>query len=71
MILRLSLLLFAITASACSTPTIQPWERGTLAKPEMQWVNDGLDFSLANHINFSKEGSNGGTMVVGGGCGCN
>lgn len=70
MYLRLILLCFAVLASACST-TIQPWERGTLAKPEMQWVNDGLGFSLSNHINFSKEGSSGGTMVVGGGCGCN
>jgi len=66
------LILFSalVFCSACST-TIQPWERGILAKPEMQWVNDGPGFSLSNHIHFSKEGSSGGTMVVGGGCGCN
>ncbi len=70
MIARISLLLFALLASACST-TIQPWERGTLAKPEMQWVGDAQGFALSKHVYFSKEGSNGGSMVVGGGCGCN
>ncbi len=70
MLLRLSVLLFALFTSACSTP-IQPWERGNLARQEMQWVNDSMEFSLSNHINFSKEGSTGGSMVVGGGCGCN
>jgi len=70
MFIRISLLLFALSASACST-TIQPWERGTLAKPEMQWVNDAQGFALSKHVYFSKEGSSGGSMVVGGGCGCN
>lgn len=70
MLLRLSLLALALLTTACST-TVQPWERGNLARQEMQWVNDGLGFSLYNHVNFSKEGSNGGSMVVGGGCGCN
>ncbi|VAW94135.1 hypothetical protein MNBD_GAMMA23-2182 [hydrothermal vent metagenome] len=70
MIMRISLLLFVLLASGCST-TIQPWERGTLAKPEMQWVSDAQGFALSKHVYFSKEGSNGGAMVVGGGCGCN
>jgi len=70
MFIRLAFLTLVLLTSACTT-TIQPWERGILAKPEMQWVNDGPGFSLSNHIHFSKEGSSGGTMVVGGGCGCN
>jgi len=70
MAMRISLLLFMLLTSACST-TIQPWERGTLAKQEMQWVSDAQGFSLSKHVYFSKEGSNGGSMVVGGGCGCN
>ena len=70
MLIRLTFLLSILLLSACST-TIQPWERGTLAKPEMQWTPDTLGFSLSKHVYFSKEGSNGGSMVVGGGCGCN
>ena len=70
MILRLTLLSTLLLTSACST-SIQPWERGILAKPEMQWVHDAQGFSLSKHVYFSKEGSNGGSMVVGGGCGCN
>jgi len=70
MMVRLSLLLSLVAVSACST-TIQPWERGTLAKPEMQWISDAQGFALSKHVYFSKEGSNGGSMVVGGGCGCN
>jgi len=70
MYLRLFFLLPIFLTSACTT-TVQPWERGILAKPEMQWVRDAQSFSLSKHIFFSKEGSNGGSMVVGGGCGCN
>lgn len=70
MLLRLIFLVAILLTSACTT-TIQPWERGTLAKPEMQWITDAQGFSLSKHVYFSKEGSNGGSMVVGGGCGCN
>lgn len=70
MLVRFIFLLTMLIISGCST-TVQPWERGILAKKEMQWVNDGPGFSLSNHVYFSKEGSSGGTMVVGGGCGCN
>jgi len=70
MLLRLFFLIAILLTSACTT-NIQPWERGTLAKPEMQWVTDVQGFSLSKHVYFSKEGSNGGSMVVGGGCGCN
>jgi hypothetical protein len=30
-----------------------------------------MQTSLKKHINFSKEGSNGGGDAAGGGCGCN
>lgn len=55
--------------SGCST--VQPWQRGTLAKPEMEWSPDRLEASLDNHVYFSKEASSGGTAAAGGGCGCN
>ena len=64
--------------SACSTAgdilsisDVKPWERGTLAREDMQIVNDALEQSVDEHIYFSKEASTGGMSVQGGGCGCN
>ncbi len=51
--------------------TVQPWERGNLAKPEMQWQPDPMEISLQAQINASKEASSGGEGAAGGGCGCN
>ena len=51
--------------------TVQPWERGTLAKREMQWQPDGREISLQAQINASKEATSGGMGAAGGGCGCN
>ena len=51
--------------------TVQPWERGTLAKREMQWQPDPMEISLQAQINASKEASAGGQGAAGGGCGCN
>lgn len=64
--------------SACTSPgtmlsitEVKPWERGTLARDDMQLVNDSLEQSVDEHIYFSKEASTGGVSVKGGGCGCN
>jgi len=65
----LFMMMLVILMSACSN--VKPWQKAALAKPEMQWVSDSTDFKLANHIYFSKEGSSGGEIAVGGGCGCN
>lgn len=56
-------------AAGCTT--VQPWERGNLAKPEMAWVTDSLEEQLNQHIYFAKEASSGGYGAAGGGCGCN
>ena len=63
------LLLFSL--SACSNLGVKPWERGHLAKQKMQLDTHPLDSFLDEHIYFSKETSNGGSGVGGGGCGCN
>ena len=55
----------------CSTATVQPWERGILAKDEMQWDPDVMDSILRNQVYASKEASSGGAGAAGGGCGCN
>lgn len=66
-------LLFALMTlllvTGCST--VKPWQRGTLAKPEMSWSPDRLEATLESHIYYSKEASFGGSAAAGGGCGCN
>ena len=55
----------------CGCETVQPWERGTLAKEEMAWQSDVMEARLQDQIHASKEASSGGTGAAGGGCGCN
>ena len=55
----------------CGCETVQPWERGTLAKEEMQWQPNVMESQLRNQVYASKEASSGGTGAAGGGCGCN
>ncbi|HWR00986.1 MAG TPA: DUF4266 domain-containing protein [Chlorobaculum sp.] len=63
------LLLTISTLSGCSS--VQPWEKGNLAKPEMTFEGDKLDTGYTEHIYSSKEAASGGSGVGGGGCGCN
>ena len=65
------LLLVSFALLLCGCETVQPWERGTLARPEMQWQPDPMEISLQAQINASKEASSGGQGAAGGGCGCN
>ena len=60
-----------LVASLCGCETVQPWQRGTLAKDEMQWQTDVMEGRLQEHIQYSKEASSGGNGAAGGGCGCN
>lgn len=57
--------------AGCSTLGVEPWERETLAKPEMRFDFDNVARGLDDHIYFSKEGASGGRGFAGGGCGCN
>ena len=66
---HLTCLFVLLCLSACET--VQPWERGTLARREMQWEPDRMEISLQAQINASKEASSGGQGAAGGGCGCN
>ena len=69
MLKPLACLFVALCLSGCET--VQPWERGTLAKPGMQWQTDPMEISLQAQINASKEASSGGQGAAGGGCRCN
>jgi hypothetical protein len=66
-----SCLAIVLTLSACSNLGVKPWERNTLARPEMQLIHDAVEAGLDDHIYFSKEASSGGRGFGGGGCGCN
>ncbi|MBE7538155.1 MAG: DUF4266 domain-containing protein [Opitutaceae bacterium] len=61
----------AVLASGCTTTTVQPWERGTLASYAMRPDRDPLATAMNEHIYFSRESTTGGRGVGGSGCGCN
>jgi len=65
------LLAFALAALLCGCETVQPWERGTLAREDMAWEGDIMEGAIRSQIHASKEASSGGSGAAGGGCGCN
>jgi hypothetical protein len=65
-------LLIVLTLSGCSIgQVVKPWEKESLARPEMTFEGDQLDTKYTEHIYSSKEGASGGAGIGGGGCGCN
>ena len=70
-IFLLSLIAQATLSGCITLETVQPWEKGILAKPEMTFESDKLDSAYTEHVYFSKEGASGGNGAGGGGCGCN
>ena len=61
-------MLIAIAVAGCATMTPpQPWEKGDLARPEMQFDPDPLDTRITQHIYTSKEAATGGYGAGGGG----
>ena len=69
MMLRCLSLVALLTLAGCTH--VQPWERGTLARPDMQFTADPLEASLMDQVHDSKEASSGGSQSAGAGCGCN
>ena len=61
----------AVKDSLFTYEKVKPWQRGELAKEDMQLVDDGMMTYADDHIYFSKEAATGGKGVGGGGCGCN
>lgn len=61
----------ALGAFLTGCGTVQPWQKGNLAKPDMAFDHDPLQTRFEEHTYFSKEGASGGMSVGGGGCGCN
>ena len=67
----LFLVLTLLTGCQQLIKTVEPWEKGMLAKPEMTYELDRLDAAFVEHTYSSKESAFGGASVGGGGCGCN
>ena len=66
-----SVLLAALVAGCASLGDVQPWQKGELARPEMQFDAGSLDARNAASVYSSREAASGGLGVGGGGCGCN
>lgn len=64
-------ILIAMLPGCASLDPVQPWQKGTLARPEMTFDDDPLEKGFREHIYSSKESASGGSGVGGGGCGCN
>jgi hypothetical protein len=69
-IAAITLVMLGLPGCATLEPP-RPWEKGQLAKPEMQFDYDRLNARAQTHVYTSKEAANGGYGVGGGGCGCN
>jgi hypothetical protein len=68
---RLVWVLVAAALTSCAYAPPKPWEKGDLARPEMQFDADPLEAKANQHVYTSREGAGGGYGVGGGGCGCN
>ena len=71
MIRRILLCVALAALSGCADLGARPWQRGVLARYDMQLECDPVLAGLDDHIYFSKEASSGGRGFGGGGCGCN
>jgi hypothetical protein len=64
-----TILLSLIASAGCAT--VAPYERGTLARTDMQLERNGDAAAGQQHADAYREGSVGATGASGGGCGCN
>ena len=58
----------ALMGSGCIT--VQAWERGRLADPQMKFDDDASLAAYQAHWQEAREGAAGGSGVQAGGCGC-
>ena len=60
----------AILISLSGCANVSPSQRGTLARPEMQFDFDLANARVTEQTYASKEAASGGRVTGGGGCGC-
>lgn len=65
----MSTVVVCLMASACTA--VPAWERARLAQPCMLPEPRPMSAGFAEHVYDYREGSIGGSGIVGGGCGCN
>ena len=65
------LVLAALALSGGAVQPVEVWERGRLARWDMQLDPAPLDAAMREHTFFSKEAVAGKLAPAGGGCGCN
>ena len=65
-----TLLLVCVLALAGCT-TVEPWQRGDLAKPHMALNPHPVQRAMRDHAYTSREAASGGGSAEGVGCGCN
>ncbi|MGB0143989.1 MAG: DUF4266 domain-containing protein [Akkermansiaceae bacterium] len=64
--------LLALPILFCSCTVVStPAERANLATKVMSPESDPLGDAMSDHMYFSREASQGGNGIGGGGCGCN
>lgn len=69
--MRPATLLILLVCGAAGCANVKPYERGYLARQDMQFDPDPVAAKFKQHIYGSKEAARGGYGVGGGGCGCN
>lgn len=67
--MRLGPILVALSLLAGCT-SVQPWQRGTLAKPQMALDPHPQRTALVAHVRSAREAASGSVSEDGGGCGC-
>ena len=66
----LAVLCGLMALQGCAT-TVEPWQRGPLAKPEMAIAPSPAQQAFRDHVFVSREAAQGGYGGAAGGCGCN
>jgi len=66
--LVLGVVVLAAIGGGCAT--VQPWQRGRLADPEMVFDADAAQRDYMAHWQEAREAAAGGLGVQSGGCGC-
>jgi hypothetical protein len=72
LMLALWLLSICSVLSGCTLmQEVRPWQKESLAQPDMALTPDPLQSAHHEHVYFSREAGTGGHAVGAGGCGCN
>ena len=61
---------FSMTKAVTAVAVAQQWERGNLAKPQMEFDRNPAQSELRAHAYSAREAALSGSAGAGGGCGC-